>query len=432
MGAPVILEVKLMPVMQAFLKNGQKIEYLSDSIGDGGMKVVYFTTDKKSVVSFYKDIGNTTDHSRLQRLSAITGLYNPISDNNEEYWGNLFCWPTGIITQPGLGILMPVIPSNYFFASGQFKGREKNGKWFTSPKLRAMLPSVDVGDWMRYLHICIRLTRIVRRMHHFGLAHADLTNRNILVDPSAGKAIIIFDDDIIIPGIPPPDILQTPGYSAPEVVATQEMPFGDPKRISPSMRTNLHALSVLIYELLLQRHPLRGPKVNSIKSSEEDERLSMGSKALFIENPTDTSNRPPKVAVPYNILGPYLKTLVEQSFIDALHNPDERPVARVWELALLKTVDLLMPCGDNKCTAKWFVLPDKEPVCCPFCGWTYRGTFPVLHFYSQRQSGKYVIDNYRLVVYGTQYFHQWHAFECFADENADRTPLGYFAYHNGL
>ena len=420
-----------MAIKKAVLEDGRTIEYLSDQIGEGGVKVVFFTPDKKSVVCFFKDKNNATDPNRLQRLSAITGRFSPILGSGGDYWSNLFCWPTGIITQPELGILAPAYPKEYFFATGQFKGKEKNGKWFTSPKLRKMIPEAELGDWMKYLHICIRIARGIRRMHVGGLAHSDLSNKNVLVDPTKGNAIIIDIDGLVVPGVYPPDVLGTPGYIAPEVVTTQKLPFGDPKRILPSVRTDLHALGVLIYEYLLHRHPLRGPKVNSTLSSEEDEWLSMGAKSLFIEHPSDKSNRPGNIAVPYKILGPYLTDLMERAFITALHNPDDRPTAAEWETALVKTADMLIPCGGKSCEAKWFVFPDKLPVRCPFCGWTYKGTLPLLHFYSERRSGQYTPDNYKLLVYGTQYLHQWHAIRRFADENADRTPLGYFAFHNG-
>lgn len=421
-----------MSVLQAVLDNGQQIEYLSDPIGEGGVKIVYFTPDKQSVVCFFKDKQNAMDPNRLQRLSAITGRFSPITGSNKAYWQQLFCWPTGIIVRPELGILAPAYPKDYFFATGQFKGKEKNGKWFSSPKLRKMIPESERGDWMRYLHICIRVARGVRRMHAAGLAHSDLSNKNVLVAPTTGNAIIIDIDGLVVPGVYPPDVLGTPGYIAPEVVATQQLPFGDAKRILPSVRTDLHALAVLIYEYLLQRHPLRGPKINSTRSSEEDEWLSMGAKALFIEDAHDTSNNPGKINAPYQILGPYLTDLVERAFISALHTPDSRPTAIEWETALVKTADLLIPCGGRSCEAKWFVFTDKLPPRCPFCGWTYSGpTLPLLHFYSERRRGQYTPDNYRLLIYGTQYLYPWHAVRRFADETIDRTPLGYFAFHQG-
>ena len=135
----------------------------------------------------------------------------------------------------------------------------------------------------------------------------------------------------------------------------------------PCIQTDRHALAVLIYMYLLNRHPLRGGKVNDLDAA-KDEELSMGKMALFIEHPTDKSNRP-KVKnlapselpqgdvtkMPYTICGPYLKELFDKAFIDGLHNPAMRPSAAEWELALVRTMDLIQPCQNPQCSHQWFV-----------------------------------------------------------------------------
>ena len=94
----------------------------------------------------------------------------------------------------------------------------------------------------------------------------------------------------------------------------------------------------------------------------------MGAKALFIENPIDKSNKvkaqqlspaelpqgdPAKM--PYTICGPYLKKLFDRAFIEGLHEPSKRPSAAEWEDALVKTTDLVQPCQNPNCEAKWFL-----------------------------------------------------------------------------
>src|SRR5438046_2821006 len=110
-------------------------------IGEGGMKKVYFTADKKSVLCFFKDKNAAADPDRMARLEAIVGKYNPtVAPSVGSYFSTLFCWPTGIVVQPELGVMTPAYPGNFFFATGNWKGREKEGKWFSSPKLRKLLP----------------------------------------------------------------------------------------------------------------------------------------------------------------------------------------------------------------------------------------------------------------------------------------------------
>ena len=126
-----------MSLLRATLEGGQTIDYLPEIIGEGGMKVVHFTPDRAHVVCFFKDPQTATDPQRRLRLQAIVGKYNPTKDEpHGVYWENLFCWPSAVIVAPQLGIVAPAYAANYFFASGSFAGKEKQAKWFTSPKLR--------------------------------------------------------------------------------------------------------------------------------------------------------------------------------------------------------------------------------------------------------------------------------------------------------
>lgn len=419
-------------VLYATLETGQVIEYLPEVIGEGGMKVVHFTPDRSSVVCFFKDGNQSADPQRRVRLQNIVNKYNPTTDpKTGDYWEDLFCWPTAVVVKPQLGIVAPTYPSNFFFGSGPFKDKEKQATWFTSPKLRRMLPAAEHGTWLGYLQISIRLARAVRRMHNAGLAHSDLSNKNVLVDPLSGAAVIIDVDSLVVPQVYPPDVLGTPGYIAPEVLGTSMLALEDPKRILPSRRTDQHALAVLIYQYLLGRHPLRGPKVNSTVSAEEDERMSMGERAIWIENPTDRSNRPASVGVPYTALGPYLTPLFERAFINGLRQPGERPGADEWERALVKTTDLLMPCPNAKCPGGWFVMGDTMPRC-PWCGTVKHGSFPVLNFYRAGKTGQFLSERHRLVVWHHARLYKWHTFDNqFAGEGADRAPQAYFAEQNG-
>lgn len=213
-----------------------------------------------------------------------------------------------------------------------------------------------------------KLARAVRRLHAAGLAHSDLSYKNVLVDPISGNSCIIDADELVVPGKYDAGVLGTPDFIAPEVMETKGLKIGDPNKKLPSIATDRHALAVLIYMYLLNRHPLRGGKVWDIDPA-KDEELSMGEKALFIEHPTDKTNRvkpqdldksqlpqgdPTKL--PYTICGPYLKKLFDRAFIDGLHNPSARPSAAEWEDALVKTCDLVQPCQNPKCEAHWYVL----------------------------------------------------------------------------
>jgi serine/threonine protein kinase len=284
-------------------------------------------------------------------------------------------------------------------------------------------------------------------MHMAGLAHSDLSYKNVLVDPTSGHACVIDVDGLVVPGKYPPDVVGTPDFIAPEVVMTSHLAKDDPKRRLPRRETDQHALAVLIYMYLLYRHPLRGPKVNFVGDEQRDEMLSMGEKALFIEHPTDKSNRL-KVAdarptelpwvdtarVPYTLTGPYLAPLFLQAFVAGLNDPGMRPSANDWETALVKTVDLIQPCQNPDCAQKWYVFDNSTKPVCPFCGTPHHGKLPILNLYSSRKQDNYRPDNHRLTVYTGQSLFQWHANnlvtpnEKLTDEQKKR--VGYFVYHN--
>ncbi|MBA4064899.1 MAG: serine/threonine protein kinase [Isosphaera sp.] len=399
----------------------------------GGMKKVYFSPDRSYVVAFFHDPQAAADANRHARLDAVLGRFNPTTDPEAgEYWKKLFCWPTGVLNRPTLGVVAPAYPPGYFFETGPFKGKEKKGKWFSSPKLRSYLPEAERGDWRNYFQICILISRAVRRLHQAGLAHSDLSCNNVLIDPSRGLSVVIDIDSLVVPGMFPPDVLGTPGYIAPEVLGTTHLPVRDPKRVHPSARTDQHALAVLIYEYLLFRHPLRGPKIYSAASAEEDEHLGLGAKATFVEHPTDRSNRPPDLRPTVADLGPQLADLFGRSFVAGLHAPDKRPGAIEWERGLVKTWDLLHPCLGPKCPSKWFVLHGTTAGPCPFCGAKPPGPVPVLRLRKEVRPGQWLPDA-NLVVHdaGLGLF-DWHVLaNVFPGERADRTRRGYFARHQG-
>lgn len=435
--------------------DGSQVEFVDEMIGAGGMKDVYFSPDKSYVVAFFRD---KQDFNAKDRLQNITGKYreNIFNQAGGEYWKDLYCWPTKIVEYNGkLGLTCPVYQKQFFFKKGSvnndflgIKGKEKNGKWYASAKnLNKFLAPEEKGDWFKYFQICIRLSRAVKRLHAAGLAHSDLSYNNVLVDPSTGQASIIDIDGLVVPGKYPPDVLGTPDFIAPEVMSSKHLPITDAERKLPNIKTDRHALAVMIYLYLLYRHPLRGGKVNDLDSA-KDEELSMGTKALFVEHPTDKSNRvkvdqlhpsqlpqgdPAKI--PYSVCGPYLKELFNKAFIDGLHNPDLRPSAVEWEDALLKTVDLMQPCQNPNCWHKWFVFDNSTKPKCPFCGTEYKGQLPVLNLYYSPKVGVFKPENYRLMVYNKQLLYMWHVNKYVSPNERttpeQKIPVGDFHFHNG-
>jgi len=403
-------------IQKAILADGREVDYVFDpeKVIEGGLKQEYFAPDKSMVLCFLND---KCDSTWRERLNAVVGKFNPTIGQNGEYWKTLFCWPTAIIQSPRLGFTCPTYPSNFYFKEGPWKGKHKELTWYLGKTgggkpFRDLLTESERGPWINYVRASLLLARAVRRLHSSGLAYSDLSPRTILLDFASGQCLLISWDQLVVPGLFPPDVMGTPGYIAPEVLATQRLPLKDPQRKYPCVSTDQFALAVLIYQILLLRHPLKGPKLNSTKSAEEDDLLSLGSKALFIEHPTDRSNRPPdkELKPTYDALGPYLVTLFTQAFVEGLHAPNRRPIAAQWEDALLKTWDLLHPCANPKCTHKWFVIWQKGEQTCPFCGTKVAGTVLKFNFYKEARPGTWLPDG-ELVVYNGIPIMKWHVFD---------------------
>jgi len=435
--------------------DGQDVSFVDEVKGQGGMKDVYFSPNKDYVVAFFRD---RQDVGARERLIMIAETYRDRIYNQEggAYWKDLFCWPTAVVEHQGrLGVVAPFYSQNFFFSVGSrngdslgIKGKEKEGKWFASANLRSTrIDPKELGDWSTHIKICLMIARSVRRLHAAGLAHSDLSYKNVLVDPSRGAACLIDLDGLVVPGKIPPQVAGTPDFIDPLVMMTQKLPLSDPKRVLPSNKTDQHALAVLIYMYLLYRHPLRGPKVHD-EDSQRDEELSMGERALWIEHPSDVSNKirpkdlrpsvipwadPAKMS--YKVTGPLLAPLFERAFATGLHSPSHRPSANEWEDALVKTVDLLQPCSNSSCGQKWYVFDNTTSPACPFCGTPYHGALPVMNFYSSHKVGSYRDDKHRLMVYSNQSLFPWHMFKNVSPNEklpeSMRKRLGYFVLHNG-
>lgn len=438
--------------------NGATYQYIDDGEPKSGTaKNVYFSPDRKYVVAIFKE---KQDFNQKERLKKITSDYLYRIKNNEGgdyYLNEIYRWPTDVIEVNGnTGIIVPVYNSKFFFKKGYanqdlIKGEEKNGKWFAGATFRnkqfpLSLDQSELGKWLNYFQVCVNLSRGVKKMHQMGLSHSDLSYNNVLVDPTTGAACMIDLDGLVVPGLFPAEVIGTADFIAPEVLATKHLSKTDPNRKLPNRLTDLHALACLVYMYLLHRHPLKGGKVHDL-DTEKDDLLSMGEKALFIEHPTDKSNRIKIDQVkkwdkywadinqlPYTITGPYLKILFDRAFMDGLHNPMQRPTANEWEEALLKTTDLIQPCSNLLCEQKWYVFDNTNTPKCPFCGTKHQGTLPILDLYYQFKPTVWKPENHRLMVYNNQYLFQWHVNRNILRNEKltteQKVPVGYFTFYN--
>jgi DNA-binding helix-hairpin-helix protein with protein kinase domain len=386
---------------RVMLGDGRAIECRPEPFSSGSEGRLYHTVDNKAVVKIY----SRPEEWRRKSLETIIKKRSAIMAGHPDYWARYFCWPEALVVQPSLGMIMPRAQTNLRPFSHLLAPRFR-------ARLRAQNGDDTLGSWIGHVGILIKLARTVNRLHLNGLCHSDLSTNNVLVDPKRGDATLIDCDGLVETGsdVLLPTVLGTPDYMAPELVrALSSAHRGPPPK--PSVETDLHSLAVLVYQGLLFRHPLRGSAFHS-PDPDEDDRLMLGEKALYIEHPTNHTNRPKKPFLTSAILGPEMQGLLARAFVEGAHKPSARPLAAEWERALVRLYDQTVPCSNPACEAKSFVLVEGGAARCPWCRTELRGPrqIPLLGFYrsdGKRDTHRFAYD-FVLVGWPRRTLHAWH------------------------
>jgi hypothetical protein len=324
----------------------------AEPVNRGADRVVFLTPDKTAEVVFFGGLSVHRDEIQRKLLSLL-GRNNPtLGLPNSGKWDFLFCWPQRLIGagdeisrdflkahhlfDPPLAFVLPCIRERFFFRDSRGRMLEKVASWFVSETTLRHLPDEERGNVAARLDCCFMLASAVELLHSAGIVLADLSPRSFVIDLRDPAVSFLFElDEFELDGFSTVGIVSTPGYAAPDVVAG----FGQ-----LSFRANLHSLAVLIYKMLLLRHPLEGPKING-ECPEEDQKLSMGQEALFIEHPSNTSNRPERELIrTIASFGPEVESCFLRAFVDGLHAPEKRPSTAEWQAALRSALHM---CGRN-------------------------------------------------------------------------------------
>ncbi|PJF31769.1 MAG: hypothetical protein CUN51_02170 [Candidatus Thermofonsia Clade 1 bacterium] len=403
--------------MRIMLDDGTTEDYEDEPFSEGGQGKLYLSWDKKHVIKLY----HQEDRARLSALQKIMGDFNVT--RHDPSAAALFAWINGIVRHPSLGVRMLNVNRDL---------PHKDLKWWLSPKSLKRLPEDMRGNWFDRTCVASEMARIAWKLHGVGLCHSDFSGANFLANVARHRVVLIDLDNLVVPDVLPPAMIGTAEYMAPEIVSAYMRGRTD---IRPSIQTDLHSLAVLIYQLLLMRHPLRGPKVHDPESAERDDQLAFGERALYTEDPNDRSNRPKDPFHGAWLLGEEVESLMHRAFTDGLRDPSRRPVAAMWRDALSRMVDQHVPCLNPECEGKAFILLRDHPAVCPWCNTrlTYPKQIPVLRLYAGiGQTGHFQQDKGRIVGWQSRTLHRWHAQSNFSEHEAtrpeDRAPLVEFQY----
>ncbi len=362
----------------------------------GAQGEIFKSLDGRHVIKLYRPDYLDGDRQRQLERQLDKIIYHYNAPAGDPYWEAMYSWPDRRVTYPRLGVRMRLVTGmtsldHFFFRAAYDR-----------------LPPEKRGWWIGRVASAIKLARAVNRLHSKGLCHSDLSERNVVVDPSNGNTTLLDCDSLVVPGELPAEVLGTPEYMAPELHSG--------KIKEPSVFTDRHAMAVLLYRWLLYKHPLLGPK-HYDADPERDEWYALGERALFIENPTDTSNRPPNLLVGADSLSPRVRELFHKAFVEGLTLPTLRPSAEAWENALIEMYDRIIPCANAACAQKFFVAPDVGPLKCPLCqtAITFPDAVPYLKLRAPRKVNAAVQyrdeDKFARYVVGwpDRTLHLWHA-----------------------
>ncbi len=299
---------------------------ISAKLGAGGEGTVYAVEgDPDICVKIYHEQKRTPELEA--KLKAMIDA--PPKDPTLAAGHYSICWPTNVVYEDEactkfLGFTMPRIDKNTFKEYHLLC--DKPGVT-TSTCYRLE----HFGTGFTYLHmyvVALNLASCVASIHNAGHAIGDLNDKNILVSTKDSKITIVDCDSFEIHAQDKkifPCSVYMPEYSAPEVIQRKD--------IKNRQESDRFALSILIFKLLmLNTHPYasRGSSVEHLNTPGE----KIASGYYPYEEYADLDVNPPAYALPYDIIPPNIKALFRRCFVEGQHEPEKRPSATEWVVAI--------------------------------------------------------------------------------------------------
>lgn len=209
------------------------------------------------------------------------------------------------------------------------------------------------GSFLDYLGIAIAFLVGVVVLEKRSITHGDIAASNVMVSIVDGvfQARLIDFDNYASAHVPPPAFTGQQLYEAPELVSGT---------ISPSSTSDRFALAILLYELLLRRHPFSSLN-NALQANsllKEIEYVQATNHGIWPEDPRlGPSDLKPSVTI--------LPSVVHDLFRRAFGTiPALRPSAEEWLIVLSPYLDAVHRC--SKCREMF--LNDANRSRCPACG----------------------------------------------------------------
>ncbi len=254
-----------------------------------------------------------------------------------------FLWPEDIVVQGShFGYVMPLRPPDHVSLT-KVLGRK------VSIKFRELVRAAG------------HTVAAFKALQAKGLFYCDISDGNLFIHPATGD-VLICDNDNVGSTRTAPRVLGTPRFMAPEIVR------GDAK---PSALTDSFSMSVLLFLLLMNDHPLQGALESKIHVLDARAmRRIYGTDPVFVFDPNNASNRPvPGVHLNAPAFWPLYpestRRIFTRAFTDGLTDSGRRPTFGEWEATLATAFDAIYPCG--QCGRQNFYCRERADAACWGC-----------------------------------------------------------------
>ena len=188
------------------------------------------------------------------------------------------------------------------------------------------------------------------RLHLEGFCHTHFSAGHIFLDPATGEILLCENDDMAVVGEEWKGSVGAPRFLAPELIGG---------KANPSVATDLHALAVIIFCLLLGHHPLEGRLEAEIECLDlEAMRRLYGAHPTFIFDPKHLGNRPvpglqDNALIFWNFYPGYVRDIFQRAFTTGLHDPHGRVTENEWRSVFTRMLDQIYYC--DHCGAESFL-----------------------------------------------------------------------------
>ncbi|MEP6538881.1 MAG: hypothetical protein ABJF23_26335, partial [Bryobacteraceae bacterium] len=311
-------------MMQAFRADRSPLVF-GEELGRGGEAAVFAVTGEPGLVA---KVYHKASFDRVTKLQAM--IASPPSDPTAGQNHVSICWPRTLIfdrSQTCVGFLMPRV--DFAVSEPLFKLYNPKDRWRARPGF----------TWRYLLRSAVNISSTVEAIHAKGYVVGDLNESNLMVAETA--LVTLVDCDSM--QVPQPSgqgffrcPVGKPEYTPPEL---QGRDFSTTDR---SAAHDNFGLAVLVFQLLMEGiHPFAG--VMRLTDMSLEERIRRG------ESPYAGSRimKPMPIAPPVEILPREIQGLFWRCFHDGHSNPQARPDAREWRIALMAAEQDLAVCQLN-------------------------------------------------------------------------------------